>query len=205
MNQRKAALEAARLGQHRHVRRQRAAVGVACRLIVGERRRKMIGEAARPLEHFALVVRAVLDLELGCDSRRLLLGEARAAGIGEVAERQELEAVAGGADLAIDLEAALELLRVVHAERPGERPALPRRRLLLLRHGRAPDRHCNESRKRQADNDGATSMHGRLSSRPWRPRAAAPTRRREALRAIPIPRSSWAKASSSRTGRAAAG
>ena len=69
----------------------------------------MIGEAARPLEHFALVVRAVMDLELGRDSRRLRLGEARAAGIGEIAERQELEAVAGGADLAIDLEAALEL------------------------------------------------------------------------------------------------
>ena len=33
-----------------------------------------------------------------------------------------LSAWQAGADLAIDLEAALQLLRVVFAERPGERP-----------------------------------------------------------------------------------
>ena len=43
------------------------------------------------------------------------LGELRAAGLGEVAEAHALQAVAGGADLLIDLEAALQLGPVVLA------------------------------------------------------------------------------------------
>src|SRR6185437_14191790 len=108
--------------------------------------------------------------------------------------------MAGGADLAIDLEAALELLRIVHAERPVERPALQRRRFLLLRQGCASERRGNEGVKRQAENNGATNLHGR-PPKPWRPRAAAPTRRRERLHATPIRRSSSVVASPSRTGR----
>src|SRR4029079_4065584 len=142
-------------------------------LVVGEWRREMVRDAPGLLVHLALIVRAVLDLELDRDGRRLLFGEVRAAGIGEVAERHKLEAMAAGADLAIDLKAALELLRIVHAERPVERPALQRRRFLLLRQGCASERRGNEGDKRQAENNGATSLHGRPSPKPWRPRAAA--------------------------------
>ena len=118
MNQGKPAFVAARLGQHRHIGRQGAAQRGARGLIVGERRREMIGQPARPLEHLALVVRTVGHLKSGRDRRRLRLGEAGAAGIGEVAERQKLQAVTGGADLAIDLEAALKLLRIVEPNGP---------------------------------------------------------------------------------------
>src|ERR1700719_1385124 len=101
----------------------------------------MIGERRRPIEHLALLVRSVLDLMQpgGCD--RLRLGEAEpwAARIGEIAEGQELHAVTRDADLAVDLEAALQLPFVVFPEWPGERPCQPRRRFgfLLLRGGGA--------------------------------------------------------------------
>ena len=134
----KARFVAARLGEHRHVRRQAAAQRGARGLIVRERRREIIGDLAGALEHLALVVRPIGHLEAGGDRRRLRLGEARTAGIGKIAERQKLEAVTGRADLAVDLEAALQLRGIVQAERPGKRPMLPRRRLGLLGGGR-PD------------------------------------------------------------------
>ena len=111
-------LEAARFRQYRHVRRQRAAIGGAGGLVVCERRREAIGEAAGPLKHFALIVGPIRHLEARRDSRRLLRGKTGTAGIGEIAERQKLQAVAVGTDLAVDLKAALQLLRVVGAERP---------------------------------------------------------------------------------------
>src|SRR6185437_7627964 len=119
-----AALVTARLGERRHVRRQSAAERRARRLIVRKRRWEIIGNLSGPLKHLALVVRAVGDLEARGDGRGLCLGEAGTARIGEVAERQKLEAVAGRADLAIDLEAALQLRGIVGAERAGERPML---------------------------------------------------------------------------------
>src|SRR5262249_58767583 len=82
----------------------------------------------------ALVV-GVLDLVLGRDRLDLRLAEAWTAGLGEVAERQQLEAVTVLADVVIDLEAALQLGAVVSAERAGERPFVRRRRLALLGRG----------------------------------------------------------------------
>ena len=70
----------------------RAAIGGARRLLVRERRREIIGRPAGPLEHLALVVRAVLDLVVGGERRRLRLGIAGTAGIGEVAERDVVQA-----------------------------------------------------------------------------------------------------------------
>ncbi len=87
-----------------------------------------VGEPAGPLEHLALVVRTVSDLITGGDGLRLRLGESRTAFIGEIAEGDQLEAVTVRADFFVDLEAALQLRRVVSAERTVERPMLARRR-----------------------------------------------------------------------------
>ena len=51
---REAALVGPRLGDQRQVRRQRAAIGGARGLLVGERRGEVIGRPARPVEHLAL-------------------------------------------------------------------------------------------------------------------------------------------------------
>ena len=93
----------------------------------------MIGDLAGALEHLALAVRPVSDLKAGRDGRRLRFAEFRAAWIGEIAEREQLEAVTARADLAIDLEAALKLRGVVGAERTVKRPVLARRSVSLLR------------------------------------------------------------------------
>src|SRR5262249_24085792 len=114
-----AALEGARLGDDRLVDRE-AAVAGARRLLVGGRRRKAIGQAAGALEHFALVVGSVLDLVFGRDGGGLGRRELRTAGLGEVAERHQRQAVAGRADLAIDPEAALQLRAIILAEYAGE-------------------------------------------------------------------------------------
>ena len=82
----------------------------------------MIGRDARPLEHVALVVRTGGDLVFGGERLHLVLGIARPAGLGEVAEGDVFQRMAVRADLAIDLEAALQLGRVVAAENAGERP-----------------------------------------------------------------------------------
>src|SRR5262249_30086852 len=67
----------------------------------------------------------------------LLLGEVRPARIAEIAERDVAERVAVGADLAIDLEAALELRRIERAEDARERPRQDGR-LLHREMGRRP-------------------------------------------------------------------
>ena len=80
----------------------------------------MIGKPAGALEHLALIVGAVLNLVFAGDGCRLRLGEVRSTGIGEVAERDQLEAVTGRTNLAVDLEPALQLRLIVHAERSGK-------------------------------------------------------------------------------------
>ena len=102
----------------------------------GERRREMVGRPAGALEHLALIVRAVLDLVFGGDRRRLRLGEAGPAGSARLRNASSSSQWQIGADLAVDLEAALQLRLVEFAERAGERPFLPRRR----RRARAPAR-----------------------------------------------------------------
>src|SRR5262249_59024042 len=108
-------------GESRHVGGARAAGHLACLRVVLERRGKMIGRPGRALDDLALVV-GVLDLVLGGDRLDLRIREPWTAGLGEVAERQELEAVAVLANLAGDLEAALRLRALVCAGRTRERP-----------------------------------------------------------------------------------
>src|SRR5215469_12804143 len=73
-----------------------------------------------PLEHLALIVRAILHLE-GCGNRRRLrFGETGSARFGQIAERKELEAVAVRTDLLIDLIAALQLRLVINPQRTPE-------------------------------------------------------------------------------------
>ena len=113
----------------------------------------MIGEASGALDRIALVVE-ILDLVFGRDRRRLPFGEPEAARLRKIAERKQLQRMAVGADLAVDLEAALQLRLVVFSEWTGERPGLPRRRNLLgkLRGGRR--RHGNGKGGEDESEDG---------------------------------------------------
>src|SRR5437660_10149793 len=101
-------LEPARLGNNGKVWRDRI-VARARRLIVREGWREIIGQPAGALEHFALVVGPILDLVFGRDGLRLRGGKAGPTWVREIAEGDQLQAVADRAHLAIDLEAALEL------------------------------------------------------------------------------------------------
>ena len=73
------------------------------------------------------------------DRGGLRFGEARSTRIGEIAERQELQAMTVRADLTVDLKAALQLRLIIDTERAGERPRLPRRRVLCRSHLHAED------------------------------------------------------------------
>ena len=109
----------ARLGDQRQVGRERVVVRGARGDLVGERRREVVGRqrlAGRWLAGVR-VDRRDLDLPVGRD--RLHLGLV-VAELREVAERDELEGVAGRADLLVDLEAALEL-RACRTCRTGRR------------------------------------------------------------------------------------
>jgi hypothetical protein len=55
-------------------------------LVVVERRREIVRYLARPLEHLALIVRAVGHLETCRNRRRLRFGETGSARIAEIAE-----------------------------------------------------------------------------------------------------------------------
>src|SRR5262249_18786070 len=88
---RKAAVNAARLGDYRLIDRK-AAVARAGRLLVGKRRRKTVGQPAGPLEHLTLVVGPVLDLVFRRDGGGLRRGKFRAAGLGEIAKRHQRKA-----------------------------------------------------------------------------------------------------------------
>src|SRR5262249_10917102 len=85
------------------------------------------------------------------DRRRLRPRETGAARIGEVAEREQVDAVTVLTNLAINLEAALQLRLVVHAERPGERPFQRRRRLALGGFGRASGARRQRACRRDAN------------------------------------------------------
>src|SRR6185437_16000280 len=125
-----------------------------------ERRREVVGRTAGALDGLAFVV-DVLDLVLGRDRRGLCFREAEAARIREVAERNQVERVAARADLAIDLEAALQLRLVVLAERARKGPGLPRRRWRssLLRGGRQSGNR-DTGGEREGD-ESARHGHGR--------------------------------------------
>ena len=78
-----------------------AVVGVGGGRVVGERLGEVVGQLAGPVEHVASVVGAVPHLDLGRLLLGLLLSQADAD---EGAVRDELHAVAGRADLLVDLE-----------------------------------------------------------------------------------------------------
>src|SRR6266849_10833020 len=87
----------------------------------------MVGGPTRPLEHIALIVGAVLDLVFRRNRRDFRSGKLRSALLAEIAKRQQREAVAGLANVVIDLEAALELAAIELPERTRERPCVARR------------------------------------------------------------------------------
>src|SRR6185312_11590578 len=100
----------------------------AGRLLVRERRREIVRRPARPLEHVARIVRAVLDLVFGGKRRSLRHRIAGTAGFREVAEGNVGQAVTGRADFLVDLQAALQGAAIELAEGTGERPLLSGRR-----------------------------------------------------------------------------
>ena len=124
--QREAALVGAGLGQHREVRRRLAAIGRGRRLVVGEGRREAIGRTGRTLLLGTGIVDFLDAVGLG-ERLDLPRGEARTAGLREVAEGDQTHGVAARADFLVDLEAALELRLVEPAEHAGKAPLLPRR------------------------------------------------------------------------------
>jgi len=103
----------------------------------------------------ALIVGLALDLIFGRDGGRLRDRQTGPTRIGKRAERDQLQPVTDLADLAVDLEPALELCAVVFAERPRERPLVHgrRRRFLLLRQRRRGERDGESE-------DGARGGHG---------------------------------------------
>ena len=121
----------------------------------------MIGQPARPLDRIALVVE-VLDLVFGGDLLGLRVAIARAARFGEIAEGNHIHRMAVGADLAVDLEAALQLRLVIFSERPGERPFLPRRRHLLALLRERRQRQSEQRTGKDESEDRALHGHDRL-------------------------------------------
>jgi hypothetical protein len=109
----------ARLGHQTEVGRERAGVRRTRGLLVRVRRGEVVRELAGPLEHLAVVVRAVLVLDLLGHRARLVRGVAHAD---EVAPRDAVERVAGGADLAVDLVAAPDARVVERVEPAAVRP-----------------------------------------------------------------------------------
>src|SRR5262249_60117803 len=93
----------------------------------------------------------VRDLVFGRDRFCLRGGKSRTAWLGEVAERYQREAMTSLADFAVDLEAALQLCLVVHAERPGERPFYPRWRLRFLGARRPRTQHHERTGQRHGE------------------------------------------------------
>src|SRR5215475_5809541 len=154
---REAALVTARLGDHREIGRY-GIVASTGGLVVGKRRRESIGQPAGAILDLALIVGLALDLVFGRDGGRLRNRKTGPARIGKRAERHQLEPMTDLADLAIDLEPALELRAVVFAERPRERPLVHgrRRRFVLLRQ----DRRGERGEPNAESEDGARDGHG---------------------------------------------
>ena len=125
---REAARIAARLGEHRHVGRLgRKGADHGLRSATGSDRPRSICTVAASAA--------------ACAGRI-----ARAAGIREIAEGDQRQAVTVRADVVIDLEAALELPGIVGAERARERPVQLGRRGGVLR--RRPARPAPRRRRR---------------------------------------------------------
>jgi hypothetical protein len=137
------------------------AIGRAGGVLVGPRAREAVGRTAVALEHVAGVVGAVLDLVLGRDRLHLGLGITEP---GQVAERDEVEAVTDRADLLVNLEAALELAAVELAERAGERPLVARRHRLIVFAGGVGRGDRGKARDGACEDEGENGAHGRSPS-----------------------------------------
>src|SRR5215471_3368727 len=122
----------------------------------------MVRRTRRALEHLALVVRAVGHLHLRSNLLDLLRRELGTARLAEIAIGQKPHRMAVGADLAIDLEAALELGVVVSAERGREAPALMGDLWRLIDTVLRRCRAWSNQREDQCEKGGA---HHRTSSR----------------------------------------
>src|SRR5690606_5749165 len=93
-------------------------------LLVRVGRWNPVGEAAGPLEHLAFIVGTVRDL-VGCsEALHAILVEGRPARLREVAKGETRDAVALGAGILVDLEAALKLVLVEATEEAGKAPRL---------------------------------------------------------------------------------
>src|SRR5690606_26289471 len=112
---------ATRLGHHREIRRRRSAHGFARLALRGEGRGPAVGGDTGT---HALLGVGIDDLVFGGQRFDLLFRKLRPAWFAEVAERDQPEAVATRAYLAVDLKAALQLVLIEGAEDPGERPGL---------------------------------------------------------------------------------
>src|SRR5262249_52889794 len=114
------------LDNHRQIRWKGAIVCDAGRLVVRKWARDRIRGPGWSLEHLPLIVGLFVgDLVGGGDSLDLVLVVAE---IGKVAKIEMLDRMAGGADLLVNLKAALRRSPVVGAEDAVERPLLARRR-----------------------------------------------------------------------------
>mmetsp|Transcript_20375 Transcript_20375/g.52631 ORF Transcript_20375/g.52631 Transcript_20375/m.52631 type:complete len:278 (+) Transcript_20375:294-1127(+) len=111
------------LDDEREIRGIGASVGVPRRLLVGIGRWQIVGQLARALEHLALVVRAVHNIDLLRQRLHLVL---RVAHVDEVAECDAVERVARGADLCVHLVPAPDGSGVVAVEEPVKSPRVRR-------------------------------------------------------------------------------
>ena len=113
----------------REVGRSRAAIGGRGRLLVRERRREVVGRRAPARSNMSPASFGPSWTLYSAASALTCASENSGPPCSrKVAEGQQLDAVAGGADLPVDLEAALKLRPVEGAERAREAPALARRR-----------------------------------------------------------------------------
>src|SRR5579885_192178 len=119
--------EAARIGaclsKQRHVGRHCAKSRLGG-LLIGKIPREIIGGPARPLVHLARLVGAVLDFVRSGQRLDLRLGKARAAPVFEIVEGDQIKRMAIRANLAVDLESALQLSLIETAKRAAEAPFL---------------------------------------------------------------------------------
>ena len=109
----------ARFDQQALVRRQRTVIHRATGVIVRIRAREMVRRAAGAIEHFARIVRAVMDLVAGGERLHLRL---RQADIRQPAKRHAFEAMARRAHFLIHLQPALDGRFIERAEHAVELP-----------------------------------------------------------------------------------
>src|SRR6202045_3986009 len=129
--ERKAALVGAGLGEQRHIGGRRAERRPRS-LFIGKTPREVIRWPAGPFEHFAGIDWAVLDLVCGGERLDLRFRKPGAAGIRQIAERDQFEGMTIGTNLTVDLKPPLKLRLIVAAEGAVKAPFLTRRIGLLL-------------------------------------------------------------------------